>query len=196
MSTAAIVLAGGASRRFGRDKLAEPIDGGTLLERAIDAVRPVADTIVVVLAPDDTRPLPDGVRIARDRLAHEGPLAGVVAGLGAVEPDAVRVIVVGGDMPSIGAAVVTTLLGELDDPSVDAAWLTDDEGRERPLPLALGRAPALATAMTLLEAGERRLRALPLALDAVAVPRDVWRPLDPDGDTLRDVDTPADLERG
>jgi molybdopterin-guanine dinucleotide biosynthesis protein A len=36
------ILAGGRSSRFGRDKLAEPIDGQPLLSRVIDAVRPIA----------------------------------------------------------------------------------------------------------------------------------------------------------
>ena len=36
-----LVLAGGRSSRFGRDKLAEPIDGRPLLWHAIDAVRPL-----------------------------------------------------------------------------------------------------------------------------------------------------------
>ena len=34
----AIVLAGGRSSRFGRDKLAESIDGRPLLDRAVEAV--------------------------------------------------------------------------------------------------------------------------------------------------------------
>ena len=47
----AIVLAGGRSSRFGRDKLAEIVDGRPLLDHAIDAVRAVATDIVVVVAP-------------------------------------------------------------------------------------------------------------------------------------------------
>ena len=37
-----LVLAGGRSSRFGRDKLAERIDGRTLLDSAIDGVTPAA----------------------------------------------------------------------------------------------------------------------------------------------------------
>jgi molybdopterin-guanine dinucleotide biosynthesis protein A len=39
----AIVLAGGRSSRFPGDKLAAELDGRSLLARAIEAVRPVAD---------------------------------------------------------------------------------------------------------------------------------------------------------
>ena len=196
MTTAAIVLAGGASRRFGRDKLAEPIDGRPLLELAIDAVRPLATTIVVVLAPDDERPLPAGATVVHDAVAHEGPLAGLVAGLAALGDDVERVIVLGGDMPAAAPAVLRTLLDVLDDPTTAAAWLQDAEGRERPLPLALRRADALARASALLDQGERRLRALPLALDAAVIPAASWLVLDPKAGTLRDIDEPADLDAG
>ncbi|HSL32578.1 MAG TPA: NTP transferase domain-containing protein, partial [Candidatus Limnocylindrales bacterium] len=53
-----IVLAGGAARRFGGDKLAATIGGATLLDRAVTAVADQASEVVVVLAPGDGRPLP------------------------------------------------------------------------------------------------------------------------------------------
>jgi len=46
-----IVLAGGRSTRFGRDKLAEPIEGRTLLDLATEAVAAVVADVVVVVAP-------------------------------------------------------------------------------------------------------------------------------------------------
>ena len=193
MSTAAIVLAGGASRRFGRDKLAEPIDGRPLLEHAIAAVRPLITDLVVVVAPGDDRELPADARRVHDPVAHEGPLAGVAAGLAALDAATERVIVLGGDMPSASPPVLAALLGRLDDAALDAAWLADDEGIQRPLPLALRRAPALARASALLAAGDRRLRALPQGLAAVTVDGEAWRALDPGGRTLVDIDEPADV---
>jgi molybdopterin-guanine dinucleotide biosynthesis protein A len=196
VSRAGIVLAGGASRRFGRDKLAETVDGLSLLERAVDGVRPVVSLILVVLAPGDDRVLPAGAVAIHDPVAHEGPLAGVAAGLTALDglhAGLDQVIVVGGDMPSVAPAVLALLLDQLRDGRVDAAWLTDGDGRERPLPLALRAPAALARCAALLAAGDRRLRALPLSLPAAAVGPASWRPLDPEGGTLRDVDVPADL---
>jgi hypothetical protein len=49
----------------------------------------------------------------------------------------------------------------------------------------------LARVTTLLDTGERRLRAL--LAGAVVIDRAEWLVVDPHGDTLRDVDTPADL---
>jgi molybdopterin-guanine dinucleotide biosynthesis protein A len=189
---AAIVLAGGRSSRFGRDTRAEPVDGERLLDRAITAVREVADLVLVVVAPGDQRPLPDGVTRVHDAAAFEGPLAGVAAGLGALPPTVERAILVGGDMPAIVPAVVAALLAALDDPSVDAAVLHDGD-RRGPLPSAL-RLPAASTrADELLATGERRLHALFDRPGTVDLGPERWRPLDPAGDTLRDVDTPADL---
>ncbi len=187
----AIVLAGGRSSRFGRDKLAEPIDGRPLLHHAIDAVRTVATDIVVVAAPDADPALPEGVRLARDAVAFEGPLAGVATGLAGLDPAVDRVIVVAGDMPNLAPAVLKRLIATLG-PSVDAATLELDN-RFVPLPMALRVAAAAQTAQRLLSDGERRLRALPEALGTRVIPEATWREDDPDRATLRDIDTPADL---
>jgi molybdopterin-guanine dinucleotide biosynthesis protein A len=45
----------------------------------------------------------------------------------------------------------------------------------------------------LVAAGERRLRALLERLDVGIVAEKDWRPDDPAGESLRDVDVPADL---
>lgn len=186
-----IVLAGGRSSRFGRDKLAEPVDGRPLLHHAIDATRAVATDVVVAGAPGAAPTLPPGVSIAHDPVAFEGPLAGVAAGLTALARTVDRVIVVAGDMPTLAPAVLARLLAALDSPN-DAAILEVD-GRSVPLPLALRRAAGAEAATRLLADGQRRLGALPDALGAQVIPEAVWRQDDPDGATLRDIDTPDDL---
>ena len=84
----AIVLAGGASSRFGSDKLGAVLDGRPLLHHALEAVAEVAGRIIVVASPDAPAPsmppaLVDRVTIARDMVAYAGPLAGLAAGLAA-----------------------------------------------------------------------------------------------------------------
>ena len=193
-----IVLAGGASRRFGADKLAAVIDGVTLLDLAVQSLSGIVGEIVVVVAPG--RPLPDigpaidrgeaGGHLAELRLATDpepfgGPLVGLRSGLLAARGS--RVIVIGGDMPSVVPAVLV-LLGER-----APAALADDEGILRPLPCALDRAPALTVAERLLGGGERRLRTLLAELGVEPIPRAEWAPADPAGASLLDVDEPADL---
>ncbi len=109
----AIVLAGGRSSRFGRDKLAEPIDGRPLLHHAIEAVRAVATDIVVVAAPGANLLVPPGVRVAHDPEAFEGPLAGLAAGLAALDRAIERVVIVAGDMPTLEPAVLSRLIAGL-----------------------------------------------------------------------------------
>jgi molybdopterin-guanine dinucleotide biosynthesis protein A len=186
----AIVLAGGRSSRFGRDKLVEPFAGQTLLERAVAGVAPLARETIVVVAPDESRRVPDGAIQVSDPTSFEGPLVGLLTGLRrAVEP---VVIVAGGDMPTMLPSVLAMLVDRLDDPAIEAAVL-DQEGGARPLPSALRTAPATAAAERLVAAGERRLRAVYDALVTAVIDEATWRELDPEGRTLRDIDTPADL---
>jgi molybdopterin-guanine dinucleotide biosynthesis protein A len=186
----AIVLAGGRSSRFGRDKLAEPIAGRPLLQHAIDAVRPFATEILVVVAPEGAAVVPGDVRVVRDSVSFEGPLVGLAAGLdGAREA---IVFVTAGDIPELVPEVAELLLAGLDDPAVELIVLTDF-GQPRPFPMAIRRDPARTAARRLVEAGERRLVALVDALSATRIEAAVWQPLDPEGRSMHDIDTPADL---
>lgn len=205
----AVILAGGRSSRFGRDKLAEPLDGRPLLEHAIEAVRPHATEILVVTAPGATPAVPEDVTVVHDPVAFEGPLAGLLAGLRVAAGPVV--LVVGGDMPALVGAVIESMLAELDAPNIADAPKTADapetpdaparidavvlehDGRARPLPMVVRLEPALTVAGRLVGEGERRLRALADALATRVVPEPNWRSMDPDGLTLRDIDTPADL---
>jgi len=186
----AVILAGGRSSRFGRDKLAEPIDGRPLLDHAIEAVRALVSEIIVVAAPEATLDVPDDVRLVHDAIAFEGPLAGLVTGLGAASESIV--LVIGGDMPTIVGPLVDSMVEALASSSVDVVVL-DHQGRPRPLPTVLRREPGLAAATRLYATGDRRLRAITETLPTHVIPEPTWRLLDPEGRSVRDIDTPADL---
>ena len=190
MSVSAIVLAGGRSSRFGRDKLAAPLDGRPLIAHAVEAVDAVADEIIVVLAPDAPEPSPLGaaVRVTRDPEPFGGPLVGLVAGLEAATCE--HVLVVAGDMPTLDPAVLRLLLEGL--ATAQAAALVE-AGAIRPLPSAFVRARASHDGHRLVESGERRLRSLLDELGVRSIPEEKWRSLDPDAATLRDVDLPSDM---
>jgi len=201
--TAAIVLAGGASSRFGDDKLAAVLDGRPLLEHALLAVAEVADPIVVVRSSDTAaRGLPRGLAarmiVARDATPYGGPLAGLATGLraladtGATDDAGGPALVVGGDMPRLVPAVLQLLVATLSaDPARRACALEADPPAT--LPLAVRPGAALEAAYQLLAGDRRSLVALLERLGATTIPGRAWRPLDPDGRTLVDVDTPADL---
>jgi molybdopterin-guanine dinucleotide biosynthesis protein A len=196
-----VVLAGGRSTRFGRDKLAEPVGTGSLLDRAIAAIGELCTDVTVVVgasAPDPAlgeRPLAT-VRVVRDSEPDRGPVLGLATGLEAA-PNPI-VLVVGGDMPTLVADVLRLLLEEVAAGAPAAAL--EEGGRPRPLPAAFERSVGLAAARGVLAGGGSqsrsegaRLRAVLAALETVVIPEAVWRELDPDGATLRDVDRPDDL---
>ncbi|MEJ7748232.1 MAG: molybdenum cofactor guanylyltransferase, partial [Candidatus Limnocylindrales bacterium] len=189
-SVGAIVLAGGRSSRFGRDKLVEPVGGRPLLDYAIDGVRQITEDIVVVTSVDGVAPVLPVGRVVRDREAFEGPLMAVAVGLGATTAE--RLIVVAGDMPGLVPAVLWRLVDALADGSFEVAVLEVD-GPPATLPMALRRAAAEPAARRLVASGTRRLAALPAALASVSVASAVWRLDDPAGSTLGDIDTPDDL---
>ena len=191
-SAAAIVLAGGRATRFGHDKLATPYRGRPLLEHTVQRVAAVCEDVVIVIAPGAPEPQVVGARIVRDAREGEGPLAGTVAGLAAV--DAALSVVVGGDMPELAPAVLTQMLRTADASSHDAVVLLDGD-RIRPLPCVVRTAPARGAAAALFEAGERSMRALVRRLRPETIAEAEWAPLDPSRGTLFDVDEPTDLER-
>lgn len=123
---AAVILTGGRAQRLGgTDKASLVHDGSTLLQHALLAVAAAAETVVV--GPEVSTAWP--VRFVRESPAGGGPLAGLAAGVAALEQDHERVVVLAVDMPHVGADTVARLLaaaGEL-----DAAWLVDAEGRRQ-----------------------------------------------------------------
>jgi molybdopterin-guanine dinucleotide biosynthesis protein A len=190
-----IVLAGGRSRRFGRDKLAEEVGGQPLLHHAIIRLLEVGERVVVVLGADgDEPPLPPGGRItiARDSAADEGPLRGLAAGLDGT--DASRAVVVGGDMPDLQPPVLREMLRASRETGAVAVALSDG-GEARPLPCVVRTEPAADAVAILLGSGRRRLRDLLSAVTTVVVDERSWTALDPKRRTLVDIDEPADIER-
>ena len=185
----AIVLAGGRSERFGRDKLAEIVDGRRLVHHAIASVQAVAPEVVVAAPLRTTPEMPAGVVLVRDDRPFEGPLAGLLAALRAATAE--HLVVVGGDMPGLQASVAEALLDELR----SGAWaaVLEQAGRARPLPMAIDREVAYRTTRELFDSGERRRRALSDALEAVVIPEAVWRALDPQARSVVDINSPADL---
>lgn len=190
-----IVLAGGRSSRFGRDKLAEPLAGRPLLDHAILAVASIASEVLVLGREARAGAAPPGarvsIRVVPDAEPFGGPLVALATGLElAAEPLA---IVVGGDMPTLAPEVLVTLLRELEAADgVDAACLVH-RGRRQSLPLAVRVGAGTSAARRLVGAAERRLGALPEALRTRDLPETDWRSLDPSAATLRDVDSPEDL---
>lgn len=192
----AIVLAGGAAKRFGGDKLSAPYDGAQLLDRAVAAVAAQCTEVLVVLAPGDERAVQSGavpIRRVHDPMPHGGPLVGLLAGLEAArEP---IVLVAGGDMPTMAGEVLRALVGALvaAEAAADAAVLVL-RNVDQPLPAAYRNGAATQASRRLIAEDERSLKALLRALRLRRLGEPEWRGLDPTAETLRDIDRPSDLK--
>lgn len=78
------VVAGGRSRRMGRDKALLPWGGRTLLDDSIRRLREVSDDVRILSGPEP-RYAERGVPVITDRGAASGALVGVLSGLLALE---------------------------------------------------------------------------------------------------------------
>lgn len=106
-----IVLAGGMSRRLGRDKAVETIGGQALISRVLDGLSQVADELVVVVNNHERAeelPLPDSVVAAVDIYPDTGSLGGIFTGLSASGNE--WGIVVACDMPFLNLELLGYLL--------------------------------------------------------------------------------------
>src|SRR5579863_2274620 len=100
-----LILAGGQSRRMGRDKAGLTFGSETLLARAVRHMAPVAGPLVVSLAPGqvaDPVLVGVGALAVRDTAPFGGPLPGLLQGfraLAALKPAPEAVLVMPVDMP-------------------------------------------------------------------------------------------------
>ncbi len=199
VACAGVVLAGGRSSRMGTAKAALEWHGSTLLGRTAGILaRATSGPVVVVRAPGQDLPeLPAGTLVTDDPHEGKGPVQGIAAGLAALSGRADVAFVSSTDMPFLHPAFIRRVLRVLE----------DSEGTDVALPVARGYKQPLAAAyrVCLAPAAQRlvrqdRLRPAFLfdecrveTLDDAALKRDpVLAALDPDLDSVLNVNTPAD----
>lgn len=100
---AGLILAGGQSRRMGgTDKTLLPLLGQPLISHVLDRLQPQAAPIAINTNGDPAPFQPFGVDIIADTISgHQGPLAGILAGLewAAGKPSIAYLLSVAGDTP-------------------------------------------------------------------------------------------------
>jgi len=94
--TAVVILAGGKSKRMGRDKLALSVNGRTLLESAVSRFKEKFDDVYISVADAEKYPEIKAGRIV-DILPGAGPLSGLHAALAELSCDGV--FLVAADLP-------------------------------------------------------------------------------------------------
>jgi molybdopterin-guanine dinucleotide biosynthesis protein A len=189
----AIVLVGGGSRRFGRDKASEVVAGRSLLQRVVDAVAPLASDIVVVGARGAAFPAVAGdlpVRCVEDAREGTGALGGLYTGLLAASHE--EVVALACDMPLLSRPLLRFLWGLLDEAHdvVMPVW----QGRNEPLH-AFYRRSCAAAVERVLDRGGRRFVELLAEVRVRYVAEGEMAALDPEGRSFWNVNSGEELER-
>ena len=185
---AGLLLASGASRRFGSNKLVAPLDGRAVVRWSAEALVDAVDaTFVVVPArSDEIRGVLHGlpVRWVENVDASEGMASSIRAGVGALPAEVDAVVITLGDQPLIDGDVIRDVVAtwRAATRGVRAVVAEYDDGRGHP---ALFGAELFAGLRAL--DGDRGARELLASLgESVAVVRASGvRPLD--------IDTPEAL---
>ena len=103
-----IVMAGGMSRRLGRNKVVEPLGGEPLIQRVIDRLSQVVDQITVVVNDAERASelsLPPSVRVATDVYPGKSTLGGMHTGLSTIDTE--WGIIVACDMPFLSEPLLS-----------------------------------------------------------------------------------------
>jgi molybdopterin-guanine dinucleotide biosynthesis protein A len=187
----AIILAGGRSRRFGRDKAGAELLGSPLLQHVVERLAGVCDEIIVVtrkrqrLMPLDDRRF----RVVEDLYAEVGPLGGLCTGLTAASTP--QALCVACDMPLLQVPLLAELsrLG-----ASHRAVVPVYQGLTQPLCASYSKA-CVALLEEEIKAGNYRLQQVVDLLSPVYLQPIQWQPFDPDGLSFFNVNRAEDLER-
>ena len=126
-----VALAGGRSKRLGRNKAVEKIGGQSLIERVVDKLSQVTSETVVVVAEESRAAdlnLPPWVRTAADLYPGTGSLGGIFTGLSAAKGN--YGVVVACDMPFLNVDLIRFMLDIASDYDAVVPRL---QGRPEPL---------------------------------------------------------------
>ena len=198
-SVAGILLAGGSSRRMGRDKALLPMPGQehiTFITHLIGILTTLCSEVVLVTRDKDqavtyTKHLvaqeASPVRIVSDRVPSTGPLMGLYSGLSTLQASHALVMAV--DMPFVQKALLAFLLSY---PLDDALLMPVVDGVPQVLLAVYPRAtlPLLATC---LQRGRHDLRSILEVAPVHYIEETQLRTVDPHLRSFMNFNTPDDL---
>ena len=191
LDVTAVILAGGMSRRLGRNKAVEMFDGETLIRRAIRRMRQVAGNITVVVNNSNRiveLDLPDDVTAVIDEYPGKGPLAGIYTGLNASSTE--WAVFCACDMPFLSPLLYRALLSNRD--TCDAVVPIVD-GRPEPVHAAYSRA-CLGPIREKLAANDLKIAGFFQDVSVRYFTEDEVRAIDPDLLSFFNINTQQDLE--
>ncbi len=192
LAVSGVILAGGLSRRLGRDKALEPIGGQPLIERVIQRVEQLSQEILVVVADQDRAeglPLDADHRVVLDRYLGTGSLGGIFSGLDAASNH--WTLVVACDMPFLNLSLFRSMLALTEDADAVVPVI---EGRPEPTHALYSKA-CLPFIEPKLIAGDLKISGFYDQVRVRYLPEEDVAALDPEFLSFFNVNTPEDLDR-
>jgi len=197
LQKSAVILAGGFSRRFGRDKGLVVLAGKPLILHVIDQVSKVADEVLVVVSSEEQKNkfeaiLEEKANLVIDKDDSQSPLVGAITGFECANAE--YSLLLPCDTPLVSTRIVQFLLDICTDRS--AAIPRWPGGYIEPLQAVYRTESALTAAKTALKQGKMNMRSMIDNLRGVRyVSMMVLEQLEPELLTFFNVNTPQDLKK-
>jgi molybdopterin-guanine dinucleotide biosynthesis protein A len=161
-----------------------------MLQRVARLVASATDPVVVVAAPEqDLPPLPKTIRIVRDPVAGHGPLQGLATGFTALDASIDVAFAVGTDVPLLKPAWIKRLVELIGDHDLAIPFV---DGGLHPLAALYRPAAVMPEIYHMLAADRLRVTELADRVYSRFVAADELRDVDPNFDTLRNINTQDD----
>jgi molybdopterin-guanine dinucleotide biosynthesis protein A len=183
-----LILAGGEGRRMGGDKPFREIGGRSLMAMAIETAQRQCDRVMISSNQTSDVFSKFGVPVVADApQPGQGPLGGILGGLGALPDHVDWLVTFPVDCPVLPAELAAKLISAASDVGTKAAFARHGE-RDHYLSSAWHR-DAIAVIADFLDRDQRRVRGPLMAMNAVAVSfEDADQP-----DLFANANTPEDL---
>ena len=197
LQKSAVILAGGFSRRFGRDKGLVVLAGKPLILHVIDRVSKVVDEVLVVVSSEEQKNkfetiLEEKANLVIDKDDSQSPLVGAITGFESANAE--YSLLLPCDNPLVSTQIVQFLLDMCTNKS--AAIPRWPSGYIEPLQAVYRTESALTAAKTALKQGKMNMRSMIDNLRGVRyVSTMVLEQLEPDLLTFFNVNTPQDLKK-
>jgi molybdopterin-guanine dinucleotide biosynthesis protein A len=186
--TPVLILAGGRSRRMGRDKTLLPLGSETVLQRIARTFAALSDNVILVAGHGASEPAGHPFsRILHDEHPDLGPLEGLRVGLQHLA-DRPMVIVGTCDAPLVVPEVYLSMLRQLQSAPQTDAVVPRIDGQTWPL-TAVYRTRVREVVNRMVAERQLRVRDLLQRIRVDDLDPEEFRKLDPHGKTLRNINT-------